>query len=623
MSSIPPSLPPSAPLPPALPAATVATVLADATGQLSGLPLNSLVEATLAKAATSQNVVELITPAGPVVVKLALQLPVAAQLQLQLIAAGSTPQLRVVSVNGQTVSPGGQIAPEPAAGPSRAAAAPEAAGTTTAVTRSAGAAGITATVLRGPAGPGPAPPALPAGTSFTVRIASVTPPAQPSMPASDPAPGTPLPGADVPAAAPPADLVALSLPGIPVDRPEASFAASALARLVYGASEPFPPSAAAPPDAASVLPDKAVPPGQLRSDPATAEMAVAPPEADVPPAVDQPPAEADQLVADEPSAAPAPAPMPTAKAVQVQASAPSGEPPSADELSAAPPAMLPRTLTGTVAPNSLAGQPLVQTAAGLLALDTALDLPPGAQLELVPIGPPAHPAAGAVQDPSAPEAGADRWLALDAAIRVLQQTAPQAAQELVRQLPDLGLRLAPNLIAFVSAVQTGAIESWLGGGPVKALERAGRRDLVDSLVRDVGEMRTPVQLPIGGDWQTIVVPLFFGQQIERIRLIMRRPPDSDDEAEAREEEGARFLVDVEMSRLGPLQLDGLVKRRAKRFDLILRSRYPLPDDVRRGIVGIFSRCLDGLGMIGSASFQQAVAFVVPIPLRRRSPGVTI
>jgi len=269
---------------------------------------------------------------------------------------------------------------------------------------------------------------------------------------------------------------------------------------------------------------------------------------------------------------------------------------------------------GTVAQNSYAGRPLIQTPLGLLSLDPGPDLPPGSKVELTLVTPPATPApAAAAAAPETPLSAARSWAALDDILQTLHRIDPQAAQMLQQRLPDAGPRMGPAMILLAAAAQSGSASPLLGGGAVKSLEKAGRRDLLAKLEKDLGGLTTPVRLPLAGQWQSILLPLPLGQQIERIRLTLRKPADDDAESEARAEEGSRFLLDVEMSRLGPLQLDGLVKRRAKRFDLVVRSRAELSAEIRRDISAIFFRALEGLGMTGEANFQQAVNFIEPIP----------
>lgn len=270
---------------------------------------------------------------------------------------------------------------------------------------------------------------------------------------------------------------------------------------------------------------------------------------------------------------------------------------------------LPPSLTGIVAANSHGGLPLLQTPLGLLSLNTATALPAGAQVTLEPLDEPILFAPdGDDALPSAIVPGTSFTEAID----VLRQVGAHAILPNPANALDLPARLTAALIGLSAAVDTATIRPWLGERLVKTLGKAGHRSLVERLEKDLAALKTPVRMPLSGEWQCMLLPLPLGHQIEPIRLVVRRTPGDD--AEAREEEGTRFLVDVTMSRLGDIQIDGLVRRKTKRFDMILRSHVALPDDIRHGIEAIFSRSLEGLNMAGSASFQHTLTFIEPIPM---------
>ncbi len=58
---------------------------------------------------------------------------------------------------------------------------------------------------------------------------------------------------------------------------------------------------------------------------------------------------------------------------------------------------------------------------------------------------------------------------------------------------------------------------------------------------------------------------------------------------------------MDLSRLGPLQLDGMVKGR--RFDLIIRSHAPLDEALRAELTGVFADSLSAVGFAGTLGFQ--------------------
>ena len=108
--------------------------------------------------------------------------------------------------------------------------------------------------------------------------------------------------------------------------------------------------------------------------------------------------------------------------------------------------------------------------------------------------------------------------------------------------------------------------------------------------------------PLPGDWRPYTVPMFDGQAIHPVRVHVH-PLNGDEEgnAQGEREAGSRFLIDVELSRLGPMQLDGMVRER--RFDLILRSQNALPAELRAELTQVFADSVDAVGYGGGITFQ--------------------
>jgi hypothetical protein len=63
----------------------------------------------------------------------------------------------------------------------------------------------------------------------------------------------------------------------------------------------------------------------------------------------------------------------------------------------------------------------------------------------------------------------------------------------------------------------------------------------------------------------------------------------------------RFLIDMQMSRLGALQLDGFVQ--PNKLDMIVRSENRLPDGLPNELRTGFIRALEAVGYTGTLNFQ--------------------
>lgn len=87
-----------------------------------------------------------------------------------------------------------------------------------------------------------------------------------------------------------------------------------------------------------------------------------------------------------------------------------------------------------------------------------------------------------------------------------------------------------------------------------------------------------------------------------VRLHVRERGDGEDAGSgAPGGAGTRFLVDLDLSRLGRLQLDGLVRDR--RMDLMVRSETPLERSVESGLIQTVDSALQAIGYSGGLAFR--------------------
>jgi|GEM_PF-1490487 len=570
------------PLPPSLssaPAATAATPAAplpttalpanpaQIPPELTQLPVAAKIDAQVL-ALLQPGLVQVETPQGSLDLKLPLPVPPDAQLTLLVTAQGAQPQFRLVAINGQPVAANGQMQQAPSQ------LAPQQTAFQTPLTMTAAAsppdappqmvpAGIRATVLKSPpvAADQPQPTSLPPGTGLTLRIASVQMPETLSQPQQ-----------------------------LPIENPSP--------QAVSEPEEPPTPQA-----------------GQQEAAP-EADSAQSSPQP-----LTKPQTQATVTVTiQEPVTPNAPQAQTTQAQPQAQTQAqPQAQPP------ASPPALSEGdVLTGTVAPNSRPSSPLIQTPVGTLSLEATLELPPGAQVVLQLVAKPDAPPA---PDPQAKaDTGpAKSWPGLEDGLDQLRQKAPQLAESLSRHLPQItSPRLAAQLFSLVRIASARADQQTLASALLQSVAKEERHAALQLLEDQPIASQEPMRLPGSGDdlWRSYTLPLQMEDRWEKLRLVVRdRPEGGGRDDPDKPEQGTRFLIDLDMTHLGPVQLDGLVKGRAKRFDLIIRTHDALATPLQSGITEVFTRTLDGFGMTGKTSFVATRQFVEPFP-NWNSPPIT-
>jgi len=271
------------------------------------------------------------------------------------------------------------------------------------------------------------------------------------------------------------------------------------------------------------------------------------------------------------------------------------------------------TLNGAVTGSTPSGQPIVQTSAGVFALNTQTVVPRGSVVTLDVINAPSPP----LVKPGALPALHDslftlrRWPALEQVIEVMHEANPSSAQQLVNSIiprPDVGL--TSGLIFFLAALRGGDLRSLLGEDPMRLIERS-RPNLAGRIKEDFASLVRIADDPGSGDWRVALIPINTGAQIEQIRMLMRHGDGEDEESDSVSD--TRFVLDVQLTTLGRLQLDGLVRNKGKSLDLIIRTDKPLSDTMHNDIRTIFTEAAELSGLKGGVNFQAAPAGFIDIP----------
>jgi hypothetical protein len=203
---------------------------------------------------------------------------------------------------------------------------------------------------------------------------------------------------------------------------------------------------------------------------------------------------------------------------------------------------------------------------------------------------------------------AERWPALADALEVLTGRAPDAARALADILPRPGPDLAERMLAFIAALRGGNLWEWTGRAAQRELNAAGRAALAALLGDDFAELSRLAAGDAGGEWRAVPVPILADGTLQQLRLFYRGRRRAAQHGRDGDP-GTRLLIDVELTRLGRLQLDGLVQRR--RFDLIVRARQALAPEMRRDIAAIFHEAREAAGLSGDIAFLATRDFLAP------------
>jgi hypothetical protein len=265
-----------------------------------------------------------------------------------------------------------------------------------------------------------------------------------------------------------------------------------------------------------------------------------------------------------------------------------------------------QVLTGTVIGNGAQNRPILAVGSAILSLQAG-PLQPGTQVQLIaqlnaPAATP-NPLTNPAQ--AQPQLqGFPTYPSLPAMLAAAQQIGGQTEQALMAMLPRVGPQLAASLMVFASGAAKGDLRTLVGDSARSSLERTGRgRAALAGATREFEAAREEAQGTPAADWRAITLPVMTGgAMIEPIRLYLHQVSDEEAERNRKNEGGGqRFVLDIDLTQLGAIQIDGLAKQ--DRLDLVVRTPKPLSEEVRNGLRNAFLGGATAYGVVGGLNFQ--------------------
>jgi len=169
------------------------------------------------------------------------------------------------------------------------------------------------------------------------------------------------------------------------------------------------------------------------------------------------------------------------------------------------------------------------------------------------------------------------------------------------------------LLGFAVALKTGDFREWLGRANAKWLEENGHENLLKKAEGEFLSLsRQFVDAP-PNSWQSLFFPVAVEGVLQQTRLFVKRDKkEKTVDGERKSEEDTRFVVEMDLTNLGQMQMDGFVRRNAQKtqFDLIIRSHTPLSADAQKDILQIYNDTGTITGYSGSIIFQTSKDFPV-------------
>jgi len=272
-------------------------------------------------------------------------------------------------------------------------------------------------------------------------------------------------------------------------------------------------------------------------------------------------------------------------------------------------------ISGTIAGVTSAQRPILQTPVGFLALETRADAQLGTRVGLEVL---ASGTRAANERPAPLSVLAREWPALDETLRVLEQAggAANAAQAAQNAVARPGPQLTAALLFLMTALRGGDPRALIRSEGMRMLESAGRGGLLGTLTEDVQTLSRATE-PSDTGWRAFLIPFGEDESRRQVRFLVRDRDRGNPDGEHKDD-GTQFMVDLDLTRIGPFRLDGVA--RSNLLDLMVRTETALPGQVRRDIQALFDNTLDRTGIVGHLRFR-ASPVMPPLPIKELAAGV--
>ena len=158
-------------------------------------------------------------------------------------------------------------------------------------------------------------------------------------------------------------------------------------------------------------------------------------------------------------------------------------------------------------------------------------------------------------------------------------------------------------LARHNALKIGNFRSWIGRTATSLLAQI-KPQLLSQLDEDFALLSRANTEPQPNEWRTAIIPLFGASGLEQFQLHTQIQSDRE----------AKENMDISLSRIGRIQLDGFLRKKRKQLDLIIRTEGSLPKKMRIEISKIYRNLSEISKFTGQMTFQVNQNFVeIPMP----------
>ena len=184
---------------------------------------------------------------------------------------------------------------------------------------------------------------------------------------------------------------------------------------------------------------------------------------------------------------------------------------------------------------------------------------------------------------------------------------PDIFAAVAARLPLQKDNLLNNIYNFYQAALHKDLSRWLKTdmAKIQGFDPPIRRHIIEELNNFVvSALKETVS------WRVVEMPLFDGNQFTPLKIAVKKDEKKQKEDSKKKQNGTRFIVETEFSKLGSFQFDGFANAQKRQFDLIIRTSNALDDDFCSHIINLFKKSLYDLDYAGTVKINRQESFVI-------------
>lgn len=196
------------------------------------------------------------------------------------------------------------------------------------------------------------------------------------------------------------------------------------------------------------------------------------------------------------------------------------------------------------------------------------------------------------------------WDSFQDLIQTATHLNPALGQALGQILPNAvqTQNVPPLAMLFLAVIRSGDFDDYLPQPILNLIRENGKTDILRSLAGEAAKHARLENTILPNDWRATMLPFYHEQQIHKLPLYYKKMQDEDAGGERkRRNEKMRFLFNLQLSRMGNVQVDGFVQ--PKRLDMILRTKAAVSVAMQQALKGAYTKALDRSNLTGELGFQ--------------------